>query len=750
MRRREFEMKEYLDVTRREFMRAAALVSASAVTGLPGIETSTAALAQEPQQSKEVAMGSVFPYGAVYFRKSNPPAEDWARDHQTAARVGMNTFRHWFLWGAIEVAPGKFDWADYDRMMDLAVANGLKVIVAEFTTNAPEWAFRRYAAARYKSSDGSIQNSEIGESTAVGGFPGLCLDNPEAQAAAERFLTALILRYRNHPALLGYDLWNENTYAGGAARKMNCYCDGTRQRLRVWLRTRYGSLSALGKAWGRYSYETWEDVDAPESLGGYAESLDWLQFRIDDAFRLLEWRVKLFRRLDPRHLICAHGVAGTLETLPSSAHNEWRSAAMMDVWGLTWVASRHGNAPWLQYQAMDLVRSGARGKPFWHAEAEAGPLWMQPQVIGRPREDGRQPDAEDVRIWNLISCSAGARGILYPRWRPLLDGPLFGAFGAFAMDGSVTPRAEMAGKVAKWANSHPEVWKSRPVKGDVGLVFIPESELFNYVQQGETAYYAQSIKGAYQAFFDQNILADFVALENIDEYKLIYLAYPVMLKRETADRLKKYVENGGTLLCEGLPAYFGDFGHVGTVQPNYGLDQLFGAREKYVEFDPDLSEQLLFEVKGSKIYGRYFRQDYDLEGGKAAGQYTNGNIAAVENSFGKGRTLLMGSFPGAGYYLHHGAATRELFASLLKLAGLTPQVTIDDPAVQARLHEGAGGTHIWVTNPTRESKQVTVSVAGDELLSAAEDVWGDAHITLAGRQLTMTVPPRDAVVVMLR
>ena len=141
----------------------------------------------------------------------------------------MNTFRHWFLWGAIEVAPGKFDWADYDRMMGLAAANGLKVIIAEFTTNAPEWAFRRYASARYKSSDGSVQNSEIGESTAVGGFPGLCLDNPEAQAAAERFLTALIVRYRNHPALLGYDLWNENTYAGGGATKMNCYCEGTKR-----------------------------------------------------------------------------------------------------------------------------------------------------------------------------------------------------------------------------------------------------------------------------------------------------------------------------------------------------------------------------------------------------------------------------------------------------------------------------------------------------------------------------------------
>jgi len=746
-------MKPDLDLTRRDFMRSAALagasVAAGSALGFTAIEASSDALAQAPQQPHEVAMGSVFPYGAVYFRKSNPPAEDWARDHATAARVGMNTFRHWFLWSAIEVAPGKFDWADYDRMMDLAAANGLKVIIAEFTTCAPEWAFRKFASARYKASDGSVANSEMGASTAVGGFPGLCLDNPEAQAAAERFLTALIERYKNHPALLGYDLWNENTYDGGGARKMNCSCEGTRRQLIEWLQTRYGSLAALGKAWGRYSYETWDNVEAPENVGPYAQSLDWLQFRIDDAFRLLEWRVKLFRRLDPHHLICAHGVAGTLESLPSSAHNEWRSAAMMDVWGLTWVASRHGNAPWLQFQAMDLVRGGARGKPFWHAEAEAGPLWMQPQVIGHSREDGRQPDAEDVRIWNLISCACGARGILYPRWRPLLDGPLFGAFGPFAMDGSITPRAEMAGHVAKWANAHAEVWQSHPVKGDVGLLFIPESELFNYAQQGDTAYYAQSIRGAYQAFFDSNIQADFVALDNIDEYKLVYLAYPVMLKQETADRLKKYVQQGGTLICEGLPGYFGDRGHVGTVQPNLGLDALFGAREKSVEFDPDLSEQLTFEVKGTKIFGRYFRQDYDLQAGTAAGQHSNGNIAAVENTFGQGRTLLMGSFPGAGYYLHHAAATKELFASFLKLANLTPQVAIDDTTVQARLHQGSHGTHLWVTNPSRTPKQVTITFAAGDYQSA-EDVWGNAPIANTGRQLSFSVPARDAVVAMLR
>jgi beta-galactosidase len=319
------------------------------------------------------------------------------------------------------------------------------------------------------------------------------------------------------------------------------------------------------------------------------------------------------------------------------------------------------------------------------------------------------------------------------------------------MDGSVTPRAEMTGHVAKWANSHPEIWKARPVKGDVGLVFVPESEIFNYVQQGGTEYYAQSIRGAYQAFFDSNIQADFVALENIDEYKLIYLAYPVMLKSETAERLKKYVQNGGTLICEGLPAYFGDRGHVGTVQPNFGLDELFGAREKFVEFDPDISDQLMFEVNGSNIYGRYFRQDYDLHGGKAAGQHSNGNTAAVENTFGQGRTLLMGSFPGAGYFLHHGAPTKELFASFLKMAGLTPQVLVDDHAVQARLHQGPGQTVLWVTNPTRIAKKVTVTLAaGTDAFKSAEDLWGSAAIALSGQQCTMSVPARDAVVAMLR
>src|SRR5262245_54531577 len=182
-----------------------------------------------------VAQDPVFPYGAVYFRKSNPPEEDWARDHATAAKIGMNNFRHWVMWSAIEVAPDQFDWRDYDRMMDLAGQNGIKVTLAEMITASPEWMFDQYRHARYLASDDSVVNSGISGSSATGGFPGLCLDNEDVKARAEGFLTKLVERYRNHKAMWAWDLWNEHSWPGGAPPKMLCYCEATQKQFREWL-----------------------------------------------------------------------------------------------------------------------------------------------------------------------------------------------------------------------------------------------------------------------------------------------------------------------------------------------------------------------------------------------------------------------------------------------------------------------------------------------------------------------------------
>lgn len=673
----------------------------------------------------------VFPFGAVYFRKSNPPEQDWQSDHQTAAKMGVNIFRHWFLWASVENSPGKFDWRDYDRMVELEAQNHIKVVIAEITNGAPEWMWDKYPEARHVDSRGEQSYPAVATGSATGNAP-MCLDNEPVRAEAEKFLTAMVERYRANPAVLGYDVWNE----GGV---QECFCPATQAKYREWLKAKYGTLEALEKAWHRYSLADWANVHPPHSNTGYPDSLDWLAFRRDDAIRLLHWRTDLIRRLDPKNKITAHGTASLSEI-------EWRMAANVDSFGYTWVASRHGNAPWMQFSAVDLVRGASRGKPFWHAEATGGPLWLQPQVVNRPLEDGRSSDDKDVRVWSMIDMAGGATGILFTRWRPLLDGPLFGAFGPMGMDGSVTPQAEMASKLARWTNSHPDLWKSPPVKGDVGIVYVQEASDFNSVQGGGS--YTQSLQGAYQAFFDSNIQADFVGIDDIGEYPVIYLAYPEMLTQATADKLRAYVAKGGRLISEGCPGYFGDGGHAGTVQPNLGLDELFGARETYVQFTPDLLTKLTLTVQGRKIGGGYFFQEYQPAGGQPVGQYENGHIAALEHTSGSGKTLLIGTFPGGSYYRNHSPETRAFFAGLLDWAGVSQQIRSSDPEVKPRLHRGAGGSYLWIVNPTRTSR--TVKIALPTGYQRATELWQEsAPVSLNANILTATIEDRNAAVIRL-
>ncbi len=694
-----------------------------------------------------------FPYGAVYYRRSNPPREDWEGDYRTAAEDGMNTFRHWFLWSAIEIAPGVYDWEPYDRQLDLAARYGLKTIIAEFITSAPEWAFRRYAHARYETRDGRKVHSSMGGSCVTGGFPGLCLDNEDYRALAESFLRELAAHYRGHPGLGGYDVWNECNYS-----PETCYCPGTVASFQAWLKERYGDLRTVAEAWHRHSLAEWEDVTPPRGFGAYPDMLDWLQFRLDNAYHLMGWRIETLRAVDPQAAIVAHGVVGSLTNMAPGGADDWRAARPVEAYGYTWGSSRHGDEPWKQFHAVDLVRAASRGKPFWHAETYAGPLWMQPQVVGKPRDEGRIASPEDIHYWDLVSYMAGARGMLYLRWRPLLDGPLFGAFGAYGMDGSRTPRSEMVSRVGKWATdgARSPLWQSRPVKGDIGILYVPETQLFTYAQQGSTAFYAQSMQGAYRAFFRHNIQADWVHIDDIGAYDLLYLPFPVMLSRDTAEKLRRWVEQGGKLIAEGCPAYFGDRGHVGTLQPNYGLHELFGARESDVEFTPDILGELRFRVDGFPVWGGIFMQAYQPTTGAAVGWYDDGRVAVVDHACGLGRTRLIGTMAGAGYAAHAMVGGHEpdppapFFASLLGWAGRRPHITSSDSRVQARLQQGPAGAYLWVANPTQQPRPVRLELSEAwGPFTVGETVWG-APMDVRGRQVALTVPARDVSIAALR
>ena len=323
--------------------------------------------------------------------------------------------------------------------------------------------------------------------------------------------------------------------------------------------------------------------------------------------------------------------------------------------------------------------------------------------------------------------------------------------------------------MARWATapSQERVWRSRPVGPDVGLLYVPESQLFTYAQMGSTEQYARALQGAYQGFFASNIQASFVHIDDLDATAtggdrtvnpaLLYLPYPVMLSQAHAAKLIGWVEAGGTLVVEGCPAYFSDRGRVGTSQPNNGLDRLLGARESYVEFTPDLLDDLVLTVDGVRVHGGGFLQAYEPDGGTPVGKYVDGGapgaVAAVDHTYGSGRTRLVGTFPSIGYHQHHDAGTQNYFARLLDWAGARQHVRVSDHQVIARLHDGDGGRYLWLLNPSREPVDVTVALASH--WPAAGDLsvrWGEATAAtlVDGRSVDATIPARDAVLVELR
>jgi beta-galactosidase len=319
------------------------------------------------------------------------------------------------------------------------------------------------------------------------------------------------------------------------------------------------------------------------------------------------------------------------------------------------------------------------------------------------------------------------------------------------MDGSRTPRSEMARKVGQWVGAPEQeaLWQSRPIKGEVGIVFVPEAQLWNHAQQGNTEFFAKSMQGAYQGFFDVNVQPDWVRIEHIDEYAFLYLPYPVMLSQETADKLRAWVEAGGTLVAEGCPGYFDDRGHVGPVQPNLGLDELFGVRESYVEFVPDLLGDLQVDVGGNQVRGGVFLQAYEPTTGTAVGWYEDNRVATVDNVCGKGRTRLLGTMAGYGYATHPDDRSPSFFAELMQWAGREQHVACSDGRVKARLHDGEGGTYLWVANPTREPLPVrlTLSQAWGPF-SSCQSLWG-TEATVEGRTVTLAAGARDVAVIAL-
>lgn len=644
-------------------------------------------------------------------------AAEWGEDLDQIKATGFNTVKCWVDWSTAEPKRDTFNFDNLNLLLKLAEQRGLRVIVQIYTDSAPDWVGIRYPDGRFVDRSGAVVTSQSA--------PGYCIDHAGVQAEVVKFLEALSRDANHSPALYGWDVWSEPHVINWAdfsylANPEFCFCPSSQARFRRWLEAKYKTLDALNAAWYR-KFASWDEVQPPRfsTILSYTDYLDWRAFIDDKLGGDLKTRVDAIRSADHAHPITSHAAVPGLFTSPTDGYGEpddWKMSANADFFG-TSIYPKHSESthPWaygMLAAGLDFARSAGHslGKGFWIGELQAGQ-----GATGMRIADPVTAHDEEYWMWQVIAH--GAREIAIYAWYPMSSGFESNGYGLINLDGTLTDRARAAGATARIIQSNAaSLEAAQPAAAQVAILY----DRLSYMVGGSQPSLSNlgnaerdSLLGTYRAFFEKQIPVDFVdpAAQNgerLDQYKILFLPYAVMLSESVAAEVKDYIANGGTVVAEARLAWNNERGFASPVIPGFGLDKVFGAREESIR--PDTEPHLLIEPSanlpnlkaGDSIAGAAFEEDLlPLAGGQVLAHFAGGDAAVVENAYGKGRAILIGSFVGLAYQRTHHVSTRDLSLSLAEAAGVTPEVDATgegSPELEVRHLVSANRQFVFVFN----------------------------------------------------
>ena len=660
----------------------------------------------------------------------------WRQDLAEIKQLGFNTVRCWIDWATGEPEEGQYRFDTIDVILKLAEEQGLKVVIQVYMDSAPAWVGKKFPDSLFVSSNGMVIHPESS--------PGYCRDHAGVRDVELKFYTALARRAQKSPNFLGWDLWSEPHVINWATptyidRPEFCFCRHSVARFRRWLQKKYGSLDALNSAWYRH-FTAWDEVE-PNRLStilSYADFIDWKQFIADKLGEDLRDRYVAVKQVDPHTVATSHAAGIGLFSSPlwwEGQSDDWTMTSQVDYYGTSFYPKHSSfvnrDVEW-RGALLDFTRSfgfteGGRG--FWIGELQGGfgtvALNVSPTVT-----------PEDIRIWTWSALSRGAKAINYYAWYPMSTGYESGGFGLIKLDGTITDRSRVAGSIAQVIDRNQKLFlAARPPKAEVAIVYNPltyfvggrEREAAYGGPQGEVeGIERDSMLGIYRALFPTNVPLDFIHINRLSgnllkQYKLVLLPYPLMIPEASAAELKNYVEAGGTLVAEARLGWNNERGAASPVIPGMGLHDVMGCRETDVQTGKAgrttlkwTSGEIPRFAAGELLPARWFEETLAPIGPKAhvAAAFPNGAAAAVISSYGKGKTLMLGSYVGAAYETHREPAAAHFYAALLAWAGVPPAVAVTGATAEVRYLESQNDALVFVFNHSKQPVEPTVSLSG--------------------------------------
>ncbi|MDH4196732.1 MAG: beta-galactosidase, partial [Candidatus Aminicenantes bacterium] len=240
-------------------------------------------------------------YGASYYLEYMP-YDRLEKDVELMKRVGFSFIRVGeSTWGVLEPEDGTFDFAWLERVLDKMHEAGIRVILGTPTYSIPAWLFKKHP---------EIQVKPLGQPRYTYGLRQMSdLTHPVYRRYAERIIRRLVGRFRDHPAVIGYQLDNETHPSGTADRHVQA-------SFRDYLKGLFKTPEALNKAWGLNYWgqrvNSFEEVPPRDGILNPGHKLEWERFQQKIAADFLAWQTSIVRELRRPGQFITHDFVGGL------------------------------------------------------------------------------------------------------------------------------------------------------------------------------------------------------------------------------------------------------------------------------------------------------------------------------------------------------------------------------------------------------------------------------------------------------
>lgn len=446
--------------------------------------------------------------------------------HMNIMSLGM------FSWAALEKEEGVFDFSWLDRVLDNLYERGIKVFLSTPSGARPAWLSEKYPEV--------LRVNEKRQRALHGGRQNHCMTSPVYREKVRIIDTKLAERYAHHPAVIAWHLSNE--YGG------YCHCPLCQARFREYLKERYGSLDNLNQQWWNtfwsHAYTSWEQIESPSPIGEnavHALSIDWQRFTSHNALDFCKMERDTVKAFNPDLPVTAN----FMEFFRDYDYFEWAKELDFISWDSypQWHVFKDSEYV-AAYTAMnhDLMRSLKGGQPFVLMESTPSATnWRPLSTLKRPGMH---------TLASLQAVAHGADSVQIFQWRKSRGSSE--KFHGAAVDhvGHLNTRVgreviDLGAKLEKLAPI-----AGSEMQAEVALILDTQNRWALEDSQGprnQGMDYLGVCLDFYTPFWRRGINVDVIDETcDLSKYKVVVAPMTYMLRGDYAERVEKFVREGGT------------------------------------------------------------------------------------------------------------------------------------------------------------------------------------------------------------